>query len=183
MLSFLHKLDPGTQVAVLALGSTLRLVQGFTSDPAALLAAVSEKGLSATPWPRTAVTAPMTHRTSAKLQAMRVSGAKIEAMGAAEAAAQGYSFGARAAMTFEALNALARYLEGIPGRKNLIWFASSFPVVFFPTPGEMEKLKNNPNLPGYVNRVKQTANLLHGFQDRRLSGQRRRHCLIQHRRG
>src|SRR5579863_8463657 len=43
ILSFLHKLDPGTQVAVFTLGSSLRLLQGFTSDPAALLAAVSRK--------------------------------------------------------------------------------------------------------------------------------------------
>jgi len=62
-------------------------------------------------------------------------------------------------MTFEALNALARYLQGIPGRKNLVWFASSFPVVFFPTSAQLDQLKNNPNLPGYINHVERTANL------------------------
>ncbi len=44
VLSYLHKMDSGTQVAVFSLGSGLRLLQGFTSDPAALLAAVSRKG-------------------------------------------------------------------------------------------------------------------------------------------
>ena len=43
VLSYLHKMDPGTQVAVFSLGSSLRLLQGFTSDPAALVAAVSGK--------------------------------------------------------------------------------------------------------------------------------------------
>ena len=47
-------------------------------------------------------------------------------------------------MTFEALSALARYLEGVPGRKNLVWFASSFPVVFFPTPSEMKTAPEQP---------------------------------------
>ena len=45
ILSFLQKLDPaGTHVAVFSLGSSLRLLQGFTSDSAALLAAVSHMG-------------------------------------------------------------------------------------------------------------------------------------------
>jgi VWFA-related protein len=73
---------------------------------------------------------------------------------------QGYSFGARASMTFEAFNALARYLEGIPGRKNLVWFASSFPVVFFPSPKQMEEIRKSPSLTGYESHVRQTADLL-----------------------
>ena len=36
-------------------------------------------------------------------------------------------------MTFEAMNYIARYLAGIPGRKNLIWFSGSFPISVFPT--------------------------------------------------
>ena len=34
--------------------------------------------------------------------------------------------------TFEALNYLASYLSGVPGRKNLLWFSSSFPVAYLP---------------------------------------------------
>jgi len=159
VLSFLHKMDPGTQVAVFSLGSHLRLLHGFTSDSAALLAAVGSKEAERDAMAQNrSDNADDAHHIE-ELQSMRVSGAKIEAMGAADAAAHAYSFGARASMTFMALNALARYLEGIPGRKNLIWFASSFPVAIFPSPSEMEKLKNNPNLPGYVNHVKQTADL------------------------
>ena len=30
--------------------------------------------------------------------------------------------------TLQALNQLARYLAGLPGRKNLIWFAGNFPL-------------------------------------------------------
>ncbi len=35
-------------------------------------------------------------------------------------------------MTLTAMNQLARYLEGIPGRKNLIWFSGSFPLSLLP---------------------------------------------------
>ncbi len=159
VLAFLRKLDPGTQVAIFSLGSRLRLLHGFTSDSAALIASVSEKSAE-----RDAMAQNRSDNADdaghiANLQAMRASGAAIEARRAADAAAHAYSFGARASMTFEALSVLARYLEGIPGRKNLVWFASSFPVVLFPTPTQLEQLKNNPNLPRYVNRVEETANL------------------------
>jgi VWFA-related protein len=159
VLSFLHRMEPGTQVAVFTLGSSLHLLQGFTSDPATLLAAVSSKMAERDAMAQNRSDNADDAAHAAKLQAMRASPEKIAALQAAEASAHAYGFGARASMTFEALNALARYLEGIPGRKNLIWFSSSFPVVLFPTPSEMDKLKNNPNLPGYVNHIKQTANL------------------------
>ncbi len=159
VLSYLHKMDSGTQVAVFSLGSSLHLLQGFTSDPAMLLAAVSRKEAERSGMAQNRSDNADDAGTIATLQAMSASPAAIVALQAAQANAHAYSFGARASMTFEALNALARYLEGIPGRKNLIWFASSFPVVLFPTPAQLDQLKNNPNLPGYMNHVRQTANL------------------------
>jgi VWFA-related protein len=41
--------------------------------------------------------------------------------------------GQRIALTIEAMEQLARYLTGIPGRKNLVWFSGSFPLQFFAT--------------------------------------------------
>lgn len=159
ILSFLHRIDPGTQVAIFTLGSRLHLLQGFSSDPAALLTAVSGKGAEREPMAQTRSDDADDAQHGANLATMRGSAEKLRARADALTAAHAYSFAARASMTFEALNALARYLEGIPGRKNLIWFSSSFPVVLFPAPSEMGHLKNDPNLPGYVNHVKQTANL------------------------
>jgi VWFA-related protein len=157
VLSYLHKMDSGTQVAVFSLGSGLRLLQGFTSDPAALVAAVSRKEGDRVAMAQTRSDNADDADAIATLQAMRSNGAA--ALQGAQANARAYSFGARASMTFEALNALARYLQGIPGRKNLVWFASSFPVVFFPTSAQLDQLKNNPNLLGYMNHVRHTANL------------------------
>jgi hypothetical protein len=39
-------------------------------------------------------------------------------------------------MTLEALKYHWRFLAGVPGRKNLIWFASSFPITVFPNARE-----------------------------------------------
>jgi hypothetical protein len=38
----------------------------------------------------------------------------------------------RTRYTLEAFNQLARYLAGLPGRKNLIWFSGSFPINILP---------------------------------------------------
>ena len=38
----------------------------------------------------------------------------------------------RVQTTLQALQQLARYLAGIPGRKNLVWFSGSFPINVFP---------------------------------------------------
>ncbi len=51
----------------------------------------------------------------------------------------------------ERLSGIAQYLAPIPGRKNIIWFASDFPLSLFPSP-------NGEN--AYVNEAKQTINLL-----------------------
>jgi len=64
----------------------------------------------------------------------------------------------RAAMTFEALDALARILDGVPGRKNLIWFAGSFPVAIFPTPEEARHLVKTSG--DYLEQLKKTTDLL-----------------------
>jgi len=157
VLSYLHKMDSGTQVAVFSLGSSLRLLQGFTSDSAALIAAVSGKKAERNAMTQNRSDSADDASAIAHLQAMRSSG--VAALQEAQANAHAYSFGARASMTFEALNAIARYLEGIPNRKNLVWFASSFPVVLFPTPAQLDQLKHNSDLPGYINHVQQTANL------------------------
>ncbi|MGA9718527.1 MAG: VWA domain-containing protein [Acidobacteriaceae bacterium] len=49
------------------------------------------------------------------------------------------------------LSGIAQYLAPIPGRKNIIWFASEFPLSLFPSPDGAD---------AYVNEAKQTINLL-----------------------
>jgi hypothetical protein len=63
----------------------------------------------------------------------------------------------RVAMTLEALSSIARYLAGVPGRKNLIWFASSFPVTVFPNFHQREQMSDNRIS---ISQVKKTADLL-----------------------
>jgi hypothetical protein len=61
------------------------------------------------------------------------------------------------AMTLEALNYLGRYFAAVPGRKNLIWFSSSFPVTVFPSPKEKQPFGQ---IREYSAELKETADLL-----------------------
>ncbi|MGA9473311.1 MAG: VWA domain-containing protein [Terriglobales bacterium] len=87
VLSYLHKMDPGTQIAVFSLGSSLRLLQGFTSDPAALLAAVSGKVATRDAMAQNRSDNADDAAHIANLQSMRASAAAIEARQAADSAA------------------------------------------------------------------------------------------------
>jgi hypothetical protein len=49
-----------------------------------------------------------------------------------EAETKSYQLQLRIQYTLDAMNNLARYLSGLPGRKNLIWFSGSFPINIMP---------------------------------------------------
>jgi VWFA-related protein len=55
------------------------------------------------------------------------------------------------AETLRVLGYIAGYLDGLPGRKNLIWFSGAFPLSLFP---------NQDDAPTYTQEVKKTLNLL-----------------------
>jgi hypothetical protein len=50
----------------------------------------------------------------------------------------------RAALTSQAIQQLARYIVRIPGRKNLIWFADSFPINLLPGSSEHASKNHRP---------------------------------------
>ncbi len=177
VMDFLTHMEPGTRVAIFMLGSQLRFVQGFTTDTSVLAAALNDK--------RSGVKVEKNHTARsrsdeaddasdiAQLQVMQASPFAIAAIQQAQADSRAHNSGTRASMTFEALNYLGHYLAGIPGRKNLIWFASSFPVVIFPTAAQRETMKQNTAVPGYLDKVRTTADLFTTSQDCRVSHQRR----------
>ncbi len=159
ILEFLGKMKPGSQVAIFVMGSKLRFVQGFTTDSSVLLNALKRDALQPEKNGRSHSDAANDASDLSKLAGMQASPFAIEALGNAQASASIREYGARASMTFEALNYLAHYLAGVPGRKNLIWFSSTFPVVIFPTAEQRQSIEKNPSMPGYLQRMKQTADL------------------------
>jgi VWFA-related protein len=133
MIEYLKNIPAGTRIAIFTLASRLRMVQGFTADRTALLAAVSDKRTGPTVSP----TLPdPDEATSTKVNnSMQDAGASAQVMASLQqfqADLAAFQTDLRVQMTLDAMKQLAAYLGGIPGRKNLIWFSGSFPVSLEP---------------------------------------------------
>jgi VWFA-related protein len=161
ILEFLRNMQPGTRAAIFVLGSRLRFVQGFTTDTAVLRAALEDKknGFTAQKditW-RSREDNADDRREVSTLAMMQTSAAGLEAIRESQSDFANFQLGERVSMTLEALNYLARYLAGVPGRKNLIWFASSFPVTIFPSASQSHERSGAHT---YTNAIRQTADLM-----------------------
>jgi VWFA-related protein len=143
MLKYLKTPRPAGAMAIFGLNAQLRLLQGFTTDPDLLRAVVSGKKpeMKASPILNNAsnsgdlnADAPV-DPNAVSLDAMGnqvttdIMAANIKQFQAERAS---FQLSLRTRVTLEALNLLGRYLGGLPGRKNLIWFADSFPINVLP---------------------------------------------------
>jgi VWFA-related protein len=136
MLKYLKKLEPGRRVAIFILGTQLRLLQGFTDDPALLVAAISERknraGAQISPLLQSdAETAATQETINGLMQYAPDAAADMQQFAAEEGATRSNM---RIQLTLVAFQQLAQYLSGIPGRKNVAWFSGAFPAAIFPDP-------------------------------------------------
>jgi VWFA-related protein len=144
MLKYLKNIPPGTRMAIFTLGNSLGYVQGFTDDASQLSAALRNPKLGGGP-----VSSPLlassgenagNQQLTSQIQQAASDTLSPEAASAAAALQQFMAEQSasqndlRVKTTLQAFQALAGYLAGIPGRKNVIWFSSAFPLVLFPNP-------------------------------------------------
>jgi VWFA-related protein len=114
LLSFVDKMRPGTRVAVFGLNYRIFILQGFTSDPELLKAAINDK--------KNVSLAPTLEDIGQDLTNDPPGSIPIPCDTVLEHEA------ARGQYSITAMKQIARYLSGVPGRKNLVWFAGSFPL-------------------------------------------------------
>ncbi|MGB6193237.1 MAG: VWA domain-containing protein [Terracidiphilus sp.] len=162
IMDFLKKMQPGVRVAVFVLGSNLRMVQGFTTDSSVLRDAVNDRKNGVKTQSDQSVTRSLRDKLDdiedrQALATMQMGAAGLEALAALQQGFAAYQADQRTAMTLEALNYLSRYLANVPGRKNLIWFSSSFPVTVFPSAREKQSVGQTHE---YAAALKETADLL-----------------------
>jgi VWFA-related protein len=143
MIKYLKDSPPGTRMAIFGLTTRLLLLQGFTSDPEVLRAALNgKKGL---PKGSAVMTDPVNGDSPGADDPMMdmaedalgddPSMAQVVAdLQQFEAETQSFQLQLRARFTLDAFNQLGRYLSTLPGRKNLIWFSGSFPIDILPDP-------------------------------------------------
>ena len=139
LLDFLKSSPAGARMAIFGLNTQLLLLQGFTTDPAALRAALdSKKSLKASSLLNNPVRGDTPGQDSpgndaiAMLQSIPGAESAAANLIQFESQAEAQQTELRVRYTLEAMNQLGRYLAGIPGRKNLIWFSGSFPLNIMP---------------------------------------------------
>lgn len=135
-VKYLTSAPPGTRVAIFALHKNLRLIRGFTTDFSGIAAALDDKTIGARP--EVSSLLPTFSKQASENEILRAmvrnmsSPVKIDSVRDYEANRLAEMNASRSEITLEALQALARFLSPIPTRKNVIWFADSFPVSFLP---------------------------------------------------
>jgi len=174
MMKFLRTIPPGTRVAIFTLSSRLRMLQAVTTDPSDLLAIVN----SPQAWTRSSGVltsgeeAEELHHFIGFLEggeASTLPGLSFAQQGVDPinvlkeflTEAETFQTETRAEITLQAFQQLARYLGGVPGRKNVIWFSGSFPTAIFPN-GDLA----NPfvGLADFQSQLRKTADLLSAGQ-------------------
>lgn len=130
IINYLAKVPPAERIGFYVLESThVSIVHDFTTDTQSLLRALNrlqaresrEVNIASDPTPTIASGGGMSAAMDAQLDA---------ALASIDQAIKAEALKNRAESTLAALEAIARHLAGIPGRKNLIWVSSSFPLSF-----------------------------------------------------
>jgi VWFA-related protein len=187
ILDFLRKNPERRQTAIFVLSDRLHLLQGFTSSQDELLAAANSKRAGsqrstilvspddalqpsqsiadAGDGPAGATGAAPGKPTPGATgigDPSAISLSPVDMLARAEALEASALLDLRVEDTLEALDQIARFLSGIPGRKNLIWLSGSFPVNVAPDPDAA--FNGNDLVRSYGEKIKETGDLLNQSQ-------------------
>src|SRR5579884_3434560 len=141
ILKFLKQLQPADRVGLYTLDTRLVMLHDFTSDSESLVKALnsysgrsgnevkdSEADNAENP-PQWVDSVQDLQGMSGALSSAAVSNGIAQWLANAVAAKANYYMNQRVAMTVNALVAIADHLRGVPGRKNLVWVSSGFPLL------------------------------------------------------
>ena len=182
MVEFLKR-SAGRRIAIFVLGDRLRILQGFTSDTDLLMQAANRTNVSSmkgyrgelTGYPVSPTAAPELPTSGSgrvpgpgglmtdmeawekRASAMNENGRLDYANGLLED---------RIKLTLDALVEISRYLAGLPGRKNLIWYSGAFPTSILADSARAHKslqpdsLVRDDSARNYSERIKKATTLL-----------------------
>jgi len=125
-LKYLRSLPPSDRIAVFVLGDSLTLLHDFSQDTPSLMAALDKHGNRAGPEEAASAAAPA---SSGSIVGDSTTTAQWDSfMASSSQPYTDYAETVRAMRTAAALQTIAAHLQGIPGRKTLIWISSGFPI-------------------------------------------------------
>lgn len=133
MVSVLQSIPENVPVAVFLMGDRLRLLQTFTTDPKLVREAAAKTLVAGH------VTTPDQDPTddpnalSANLEnTQNLPAGFLASLETFEQQTYWFAVGIRVQKTLDAFRDLAHYLDGYPGRKNILWISTSFPLELAP---------------------------------------------------
>jgi len=125
-LHYLRGLPEDSRTAVFVLGDSLSLLHDFAQDMASLVAALEKHSNRVNPEVDAATAPPASANSIAGIQSTDAQwDSFIKSAGQPYV---DYTETLRATRTAAALETIAGHLEGIPGRKTLIWISGGFPI-------------------------------------------------------
>jgi VWFA-related protein len=125
-LRYLRGLPADSRVAVFALGDSLAMLHDFTEDMASLIEALAKHKNRVNPEVDAATAPPA---SSNSLTGDQKTTAQWDSfMQASNQPYVAYTEMVRATRTAAALETIAGHLQGVPGRKTLIWISGGFPI-------------------------------------------------------
>jgi VWFA-related protein len=143
MIQYLKSIPPGTRIAVFTLASRLRMVVPFTADASLIASVLESKGAGAAQ-PSAILDSQFDQDVAGQSSNLAGFGPDPEALASFEqfqADSVAFATDLRVQMTLDAFRELARYLNVIPGRKNVIWFSGSFPLTIEPDPSQSDSFE------------------------------------------
>ena len=158
LVKFLKNKSKDAQFALCTLGSSLQMFQGFTQDENTLLAAVKSRKKSLRHRPIQAdEVVPLLEAGEQTARLLPNLKFFVESIQLQEAESRTVQADQRMYITVDAFAQLARYLTGIPGRKNVVWLSGSFQLGIAPSAnGETPYLQGSI----YGESLKKVANLM-----------------------
>jgi VWFA-related protein len=126
----MKQLDPQQSVAVYGLTNSLRLLQDFTTDPAVLRGAIQKSGTQAAL--QGVSEGDLIDHSMSDSMNDSVPDTVYQRTREFESESSAQQLDVRVQRTLDALESIARRLQGVPGRKNLIWLSGSFPLDLYP---------------------------------------------------
>ena len=142
ILKYLANAHPGANTAIFGLSTRLFMLQGFTTDPAILRAAVLKLLGKSSPLLDDPINGGLPE-TGAQMSQEMGGSLPVDEIQTFLDVQNSVKDSSRAKDTLDAMNLLALYLATIPGRKNLIWFSGGFPLSIMPD-------VTNPNVNPFI---------------------------------
>jgi VWFA-related protein len=160
LVKFLKSKPKDAKFALCILGNRLQMIQGFTEDQATLLVAAKGKNASQRNRPLQDPNSVLPLSLEARRGAAGFRSSVdffAESVAMQQSEARLVDADQRMMVTVDAFAHLARYLAGVPGRKNLVWLSGSFLLGIYP-----DSNGQNPFLETrhYGDNLKKVANLL-----------------------